>query len=244
MDSNKIHKLKSQTNYCAQCRVAQYCLPGVLNGLNAEDLNHFKFHAKLLEPGEHLCYQGEIHSHLYLLRSGLLKSYYNKEQGEELVMDFHLPPELFGWEGIDTEQRSFSIVALDYSNVCEFPIEQLKSLTRQHPNLYDRLLALFTKKLRHYNIHIMRTTAEQRVCAFLLSLSRHYKSLGYPHYLCKLGMAHQDIANYLRIAPETISRIFHKLQNQHLITVHRKKIYINNFEGLTELSEGKKLKSA
>ena len=90
----------------------------------------------------------------------------------------------------------------------------------------------------------MRSTAEQRICAFILSLSQHYQSLGYPRYLCKLGMAHQDIANYLRFVPETMSRILHKLLKQSLITVQRKKFYINDFERLLALLEGKNIKSA
>ncbi len=233
-----------QTNFCSQCRISHLCLPGTIQKTLLREAIDLNFHAKLLEPGEHLCHQGESHDHLYLLRSGLLKSYFNKEQGDELIMDFHLPPELFGWEGIDEKQLSFSIVALDFSNVCEISLQKLKEISNKHPEIQIQLLNMINRKIRINNTNMMRTTAEQRVSTFILALSEHYKSLGYPHYLCKLGMTHQDIANYLRIAPETISRILHSMQKRGIITVYRKKIYINNFDQLQQVAEGIKLKSA
>ena len=134
-------------------------------------------------------------------------------------MHFHFPPELFGWEGIDDEQLSFSTVALDYTNVCEIPLDQLKLLVARHPAIQMQLFKLINRTIRNNNIAMLKLSAEQKVTTFILSLSKHFHSLGYPPYLCQLTMTHQDIANYLRIAPETISRILHGLQNKGLINV-------------------------
>jgi CRP/FNR family transcriptional regulator, anaerobic regulatory protein len=229
---------KPHTNQCSQCRISHLCLPAMLNKQLLQQSDEFIFNSRVLNPGEHLCHQGEKHSHLYLLRSGLLKSYINQENGDEFVMYFHLPPELFGWEGIDEEQLSFSIVALDYSNVCEIPLKQIESLIAKHPELQTQIFKLVNQTIRNNNIAMLKTTAEQKVSTFILLLSKHYKSLGYPHYHCQLSMTHQDIANYLRIAPETISRTLHQLQNRGLIKVYRKKIHINNIAELKRVSYG------
>ena len=231
-------KHKPHTNSCLDCRVAHLCLPANINKQTLKSADRLQFNSKILDPGEHLCHQGEKHAHLYLLRSGMLKSYFNKENGDEFVMQFHLPPELFGWEGIDDDQLSFSIVALDYSNVCEIPLNQLNELNSLYPEIQSQIFKLTNQTIRKNNIAMLRTTAEQKVSTFILLLSKHYRSLGYPQYLCHLTMTHQDIANYLRIAPETISRILHNLQHRGLIKVSRKKIYINNIEQLHYLSNG------
>ncbi len=231
-------KHKPHTNSCLDCRVAHLCLPANIDKHTLQTADALQFNSKILDPGEHLCHQGEQHSHLYLLRSGMLKSYFNKENGDEFVMQFHLPPELFGWEGIDEEQLSFSIVALDYSNVCEIHLDQLKEINRTYPEIQLQIFKLMNNTIRKNNIAMLRTTAEQKVSTFILLLSKHNRSLGYPQYLCNLTMTHQDIANYLRIAPETISRILHNLQHRGLIKVTRKKIYINNLEQLHYVSNG------
>ena len=234
-------KHKPHTNTCHECRIAHLCLPSKLSKQQLRTIEDLQFNSKILNPGDHLCHQGEKHEHLYLLRSGMLKSYFNKESGDEFVMQFHLPPDLFGWEGIDDEQLSFSIVALDYSNVCEVPLTQLKEINRKHPEIQTQIFKLINQTVRRNNITMLRTTAEQKVSTFILLLSKHYRTLGYPQYLCQLTMTHQDIANYLRIAPETISRVLHNLQHQGLIKVARKKIVINNIEKLHFLSNGIKV---
>ena len=229
---------KPHTNQCSQCRIAHLCLPAKLNKQLLQKNFDLVFQSRILNPGEHLCHQGEKHNHLYLLRSGLLKSYINQENGEEFIMYFHLPPEMFGWEGIDQEQLSFSIVALDYSNVGEIPLNKIDQLITLYPELQTQIFTLINQTIRNNNIAMLKTTALQKVSTFILLLSKHYKSLGYPHYHCQLSMTHQDIANYLRIAPETISRTLHQLQDRNIIKVYRKKIYISNIQELKLYSNG------
>jgi CRP/FNR family transcriptional regulator, anaerobic regulatory protein len=235
MDGNII-KHKPHTNQCSQCRISHLCLPGKMQKKTLLEDNDLVFNSRVLNPGEHLCHQGEKHEHLYLLRSGLLKSYFNQENGDEYVMYFHLAPELFGWEGIDNEQLSFSIVALDYSNVCEIPLKKIEKLSIQYPEIQSQLFQLINQTIRNNNISMLKTTAEQKVSTFILLLSKHYQSLGFSDSHCQLSMTHQDIANYLRIAPETISRTLHQLQDRKLIKVFRKKIFINDLQGLTDAS--------
>ena len=227
-------------NKCRHCRIAHLCLPSGIDKRALKTVTELQFTSRLLDPGEHLIRQGEKSASLFLIRSGLLKSYFIRADGHEFIMNFHLPPELFGWEGTDETQRSYAIMALDFTNVCEIPLAQLTSLTQTHPEIQQQLYQFITQRISHDNTAFLRTTAQQRVVSFLLNLARQYKRLGYPYYLCRLVMTHQDIANYLRIAPETISRIFKNLQKEELITVHKKKIYLNNIKALEVIASGEK----
>ena len=236
MSIKKIIRAGRTNNKCKHCRIASRCLPGDLDKRIIKQSESLNFKARLLEPGEHLYRQGEQLDRLFAIRTGILKSYTNHESGKEFIMGFHLPPDLFGWEAIDDHQLSVSVVAIDHCNVCEIPVNQIKTLSDSIPEFEQKLFQMVSQRIKTNNDVLLRTTAEQRVVHFLLKLTEHYTLIGFPYYLCKLIMTHQDIANYLRIAPETISRIFRRLQDRKLISVAKHNVYLNDIKTLREIS--------
>lgn len=237
MPIKQIADKRSFSNKCKYCRLASLCLPANVEKNTLKKLAELKFNSRILKPGEYLCRQGESQKNLYTLRSGFLKSYITKSDGQEYIMGFHASPELFGWEGIDETQKSLSIVALDHSNICEIPLEKLTTISALIPGLEKQLLHMVSRRIRRDNLNLLRTSAEQRLASFLLQISEQNTLLGYPFYQCRLQMTHQDIANYLRIAPETISRSFRALQKKGLIKSVRKKVIINDIDTLKHIAE-------
>jgi len=226
-------------NKCDNCRISKLCIPAKIDEDKLKTLDQLHFISRTLNPGEILCHQGQLQDNLYALRSGILKSYVTQSDGREFVMGFHLPPDIFGWEGIDPEHLTTNIVALEHSNVCEIPLKRWEKLVSQIPELGTQILRLVSQKIRFENNKMLKTTAEQRVANFLLQLSAFYQRLDYPDYLCKLPMTHQDIANYLRIAPETISRTFRQLHKKEAIRLSKtskRKLYIKDFEKLKAIA--------
>ena len=218
---------KTKSNECQRCSRAAVCL----------GFNDFQFSARQLKRGEHLCYQGQQSQNLYILRSGILKSYLTKQNGEEFVMGFYLPPDLFGWEGIDESHRSISIIALDQSNICVIPTEKMFALTQQIPTLGTQLLRMVSRRIQQDNTALLRTSAQQRVATFLLQLELRYQQLGFPKQSLQLIMTHQDIANYLRITPSTISRILHELRQKKLIAIEKHLIKLLNMPAIHLMAE-------
>ena len=51
-------------------------------------------------------------------------------------------------------------------------------------------------------------------------------------------MTHQDIANYLRLAPATVSRLLHQLQSKNILSIQKKKIFVNDKPELTAIAKG------
>lgn len=235
-DVIKIKKNSRVLNKCKHCRIAQRCLPAQINKQILKQTSLLQFDSCVLEPGQFLYRQGEHLGCLYALRSGVLKSFTTLEDGSEFIMAFLLPPNLFGWEAIDKNQLSVSVAAVDYSNVCKIDLSKLSELIREFPEIELEILRLVSLRIQNDNQAMLRSSAEQRVANFILQLSRHYSSLGFPYHLCKLLMTHQDIANYLRIAPETISRTFKQLQSKGIISVKRKDIYLNDIKKLAEIA--------
>jgi len=234
-----ILKPKQTTNKCRRCRISHLCITANIDKTKLKTLDQLHFTSHTLNPGDVLCQQGQLQNHLYAVRSGVLKSMLIKPDGKEFVMGFHLPPDIFGWEGINEKHLSTTIVALEHCNVCEIPLDQWEKLVGEIPGLGVQLLRMVSQKVRFDNYKVLKTTAEQRVANFLLQLTMFYRKLGYPEYLCKLPMTHQDIANYLRIAPETISRTFRQLQTKEVIRLSKsskRKIYIKDFVKLKAIA--------
>jgi CRP/FNR family transcriptional regulator len=62
-------------------------------------------------------------------------------------------------------------------------------------------------------------TADERVAAFLVAIADRYAARGFSATAFRLSMPRADIANYLRLAAETISRVLRRFQDQGLISV-------------------------
>ena len=226
-----------KTNTCHSCAHARVCLSSHSPNNQSSLFNTLQFSARLLKRGEHLCYQGQYSENLYIIRAGILKSSITKQNGEEFVMGFYLPPDLFGWEGIDESHRSVSITALDQSNICIVPAEKMFVLTQQIPALGAQLLQMISRRIQQDNVALLRTNAQQRVATFLLQLASRYQKLGFPKYSLQLIMTHQDVANYLRITPCTISRIFHELEHKKMIKIEKHRIQLLDVPNMYVMAE-------
>lgn len=227
-----------KSNTCYSCPHAGICLPSSRSRINPLNiLDALEFSSRLLKRGEHLCYQGQHSDSLYIIRAGILKSSITKKNGEEFIMGFYLPPDLFGWEGIDEGQRSVSITALDQSNICIIPTEKMFVLTQQMPMLGNQLLQMVSRRIQQDNTALLRTSAQQRVATFLLQLASRYQQLGFPKHSLQLSMTHQDIANYLHITPYTISRIFHELEYKKMIQIEKHRVRLLDVPNIYVMAE-------
>ena len=66
------------------------------------------------------------------------------------------------------------------------------------------------------------------MAAFLMALSRRYSQRGFSAARYHLTMSRTDIANYLRLAPETVSRVLRRFQDEGLIEVERRELEIRD----------------
>lgn len=240
---NKVIKLNSLKLSCAQCSLSQLCLPHGLSHQEIEQLNEIVKHERTLKKGERLFEHGQAFKSLYAVRSGSIKITLSTNNGDEQIVGFHLPGEIFGFDAVGHDQHSCSAVALEPSKICEVPYTRLQKLAQRLPGLHDYLMALMSEKITdEYEMMLIlgKKYAEERIAAFLLSLSNHYSKRGYSPHQFNLTMSRNDIGNYLGLAVETISRCISHMQNEKMIKVDRKYIQIvdidrlRKFAGVTE----------
>lgn len=217
---------------CANCYLSKICLPV---GLAAEDMSRLDeiiTKRRVIARGEAVITEGEDFSKLIAVRSGSFKSISNKISNREQVIGFYLPGELLGFDGIHSGKYGVTSTALETSSVCEIPFNKLLALSAELPSLQQQFVHLMSEKLNPQLSISINNTAEQRLAAFLLSISNRYKYCGYKADEFNLTMSREDIGNYLGLATETISRLFTTMQNDAILQVARRSIRIQDFRRL------------
>ena len=239
MRENKVIDLLVSNVSCNECSLHQLCLPQSINGPELEKLDRIIERKKPLKRNELLFQVGSSFDSIYVVRSGSLKTYSPTIDGQEQVTGFHLPGELLGLDAIGSGHHPCVAKALETTSVCEIPFDRLEQLTQELPTLQHQLLRLMSKEIfddQELMLLLGKKTAEARLSAFLLSISLRFKQRGFSSTEFYLSMSRNDIANYLGLAVETVSRMFTRFQEEGIINAERKHIVINKWDTLQQLA--------
>ena len=115
-------------------------------------------------------------------------------------------------------------MALDTVMLCRFSFPDIAALATRMPGLQQQLFKLLSQDIGKAALLAGNYTADERMAAFLVSLSRRYAARGFSRTRFRLTMTRTDIANYLRLASESVSRGFRRLQDTGLVAVDRREI--------------------
>ena len=236
-ESGIISLLKERAN-CKTCNLSNLCLPVGLSEGDVDKLDSIVHRNTPYHRGDLLYKQGDRFRGLYVVKSGSVKSYYEDREGVEHVVGFFLPGEIIGLEAIHSGCHNCTATVLETTSACEVPFEQLEHLTEEVPGLQHQLLRLLSKEV-HNDCGMVallgNNSAEQRVAAFLVSLSSRYQSRGLSSCEFNLSMSRAEIASYLGLAVETVSRTFSRFQEKNLLRAERKNIKILDIDVLTDI---------
>jgi CRP/FNR family transcriptional regulator len=194
-----------------------------------------------LHRGDHLFRAGERFKALYIVKTGSVKTYAPVEDGGEQVLGFHLPGEIIGLDAIQYEEHGCSAKILETSAVCEVPFDRLEELSSTIPSLQRQMYKLLSKEIGQDTEMLLllgKKSAEERLAAFLISLSERFKRRGFSPKDFYLSMSRHEIGNYLGLAVETVSRLFTRFQEEGLLNVERKHIELIDLETLRTIVNG------
>ncbi|MCW8856155.1 MAG: fumarate/nitrate reduction transcriptional regulator Fnr [Kangiella sp.] len=227
---------------CQSCSINQLCLPVMLAESEVEHLDSIIQRKKPLTKNEMLFRSGEEFHAIYAVRSGCIKSYTISESGEEQITGFHLAGEIIGLDAISSGKHPSMAKALETSMVCTIPYPKLEMLSGEIPGLRQQLVRVMSREI-HDDQELMlllnKKSADERLAAFLLNLSSRFGKRGLSRTCFNLVMTRGDIANYLGLAVETVSRLFTKLQQNGLIAIKDKEVTITDLSKLSVLAGGK-----
>ncbi len=225
---------------CDKCALNHLCIPQGMSRHDLSRLDAIMIRHDTIKRGMDWMHSGEKFSSIFAVRSGCLKTYVNSASGEEHIYGFHLPGEIIGLGSINQAHYTYSIKAVQTSSLCEIPFNKLEIVAIQHPTLYQQLLRIMSKELDNEQKlfgALCRTTAEQRVAAFLLNISGRFAKRGYSAHAFSLGMPRADIGNYLGLAVETVCRVFTRLTKEQIVEANGKHILIKDTQRLYQLAD-------
>jgi len=221
---------------CSTCSLAELCLPMGLNHDDMQRVDDLVERSELMHEGEHLFRIGDRFKRVYAVRVGTYKSYTVDSEGREHVLGFHLPGELIGLDAIHSGVHRSNAVALDTATVCMLSYEALDKLAGEISGLRTQMFKLMSKDISDAAALAGDFTAEERIAAFLTSLSKRYHLRGFSPLEFNLTMSRRDIANFLRLAPETVSRVFARFEKDKLIAVERRSLRITALTKLLDMA--------
>ena len=221
---------------CSRCALGNLCLP---RGLSAKDTERFEqivHRSRPIHKGEHIFRASDEFLSIAAVRTGCFKSYLIDRDGQEQVLGFHLPGEIIGLDAIHTGQHLASVVALDTSAVCGLTFGSLSAMARNMPELQQEIFRVMSARIRELETFAGDLSADERIAIFLLSLSHRFSRRGYSDREFILAMSRRDIASYLRLATETVSRVLARMQQAGLIAVNRKQVRLEDVEALEKIA--------
>jgi CRP/FNR family transcriptional regulator, anaerobic regulatory protein len=231
--------LKLLETSCANCGLHQLCLPASIGGDDLPRLDEVVEVKKSLDREQALYAAGQPFRALYVVRSGAFRTSTIDSQGEVQVLGFHLPGEIMGLDAIASGQHECSAEALMKSSACEVPYDRLEAVAQELPGLQQQLMRVISREVQHDQRHLVmigRKVALERLAIFLHSLSQRLERVRRDPHLFVLPMSRRDLANYLGLVVETVSRLFSRLSELGVIAVERKTIRIRDPAKLRKLA--------
>lgn len=201
---------------CFDCAVRLQAICGVLE---SDELRAFRASGTTarLTPGETLFFEGDVANNVYNLTSGLLRLSKLLPDGRRQVAGFIFPGDFLGITMED--EHAFTAETIAASEVCRFPRSRFDEFVDAHPHLERRLYALAAHELaasRQQIVLLGRKTATERLASFLLMLGRT-EANGGGGKIVRLPMTRTDIADYLGLRIETISRELGNLKSNRIV---------------------------
>ncbi|MFP5373346.1 MAG: helix-turn-helix domain-containing protein [Gammaproteobacteria bacterium] len=225
-----------ELRFCSTCAFSQACLDEGMDKGALMDLHVLVQHAGPLQPGTHVFREGDPFDAIAAVRAGTVKTYVVDPDGREHVLGFHLPGEVIGLDAIDGDRYPCNAVALDTVMLCRFSFPRIAVLATRLPGLQRQLFRLLSRDIGRVALLSGDWSADQRMAAFLVGLSRRLAARGYSPDRFALTMPRTDIANYLRLAPETVSRVLRRLRHDRVLEVDRREIELRDRARLEALA--------
>lgn len=201
---------------CITCPARKSDICGGLDDAEIRDLaaNSQRIHINI---GETLVWDGDGAQYSYVITRGALRASKTSDDGRRQILDF-----LFAGQfvGIPSDAAyHFDVEALTHSEVCRFDKRKLEQLMAKHPNVEKGYRTGTARQLEDAYEHayaLGRRTAMERVAAFLLDLRASSCAKSATGVL-KLPMTRGDIADFLGLTLETVSRAFSRLKSLGVI---------------------------
>lgn len=202
---------------CAACEIRDLAVYGALESHELDDLISI-LTTVTCGPGDAIFYEGDPAEHLFNVTGDAVRISKLLPDGRRQVTGLLFPGDFLGLAF--NESYTYSAEAVGPSTLCRFPRTDLERLLSEHPKMERRLLGMASNELATAQDQMLllgRKTAREKLATFLLMLSARAERRGHPGNPIDVPMTRADIADYLGLTIETVSRTFTVLRKSGLI---------------------------
>lgn len=225
-----------ELHFCSTCAFSDACVSQGYGKSELADLHVLVEHVGPFRAGMFLFREGDEFNAIAAVRAGTVKTFVLDANGNEQVLGFHLPGEVIGLSAIHASRYPCNAIALDTVMLCRFSFPKMALLASRMPGLQQQLFRLLSQDIGKAELLAGDHPADERMAAFLVALSRRYAARGFSPRRLNLTMTRADIANYLRLAPETVSRILKRMSTEGMVEVQQREITLLDQERLLALA--------
>jgi CRP/FNR family transcriptional regulator len=223
---------------CSNCNLRELCMPIGLDVVDMQKLDEVVATRRHVKQGELLFRDGEEFKSLFAIRTGFFKTSVATPDGLEQVTGFQMAGEIIGLDGIVTDQHSCNAIAIEDADVCVMPFSNVEQLSRDFPVLQRHVHKVMSREIVRENSMMMmigNMRSEERLAVFLLNLVQRLHARGFSQAEIILRMSREDIASYLGMKLETVSRAFSRLSDEGIIEVKQRYVGILNPQALKKI---------
>lgn len=224
-------------NACKNCRLTSICTPLNLPPITLDELSTQE---RVIHKGDELFNSKTPFSSIFAVRSGALKTILSSQPSQPQVTGFYLPGDIVGLDGLETNTHTNSATALETTAICEISFDKLEKFSLNDPTTQRPFLQLMSQEINNNQALFMQQSkknAEQKMASLLLSISARFKKQGYSDESFSLPMPRADIANYLGLTVETVSRVLTKLNKEQYFNIDKKQISQLHIKKIQQLAE-------
>jgi len=220
----------------------------LFSGLADDELGKVRTIAvdKFYDKGKTIFLEGDDGNGFYIVVSGKVKIFKVSFEGKEKILHIYGPGNPFGEVPVFSGERfPANAETLLKSHLLFLPRKRFITLINANPSLAINMLGVMSMRLREFSVQIENLSLKEvpgRLAAYLLYLSKEQARKKHSHdNRVALTISKGQLASLLGTIPETLSRIFAKMNQQNLISVKGKNIHLHDMDGLKDLSETGKL---
>ncbi|WP_440877281.1 helix-turn-helix domain-containing protein [Thalassotalea sp. PLHSN55] len=241
MTTSENKKQKTQFVDCDNCSMQAVCEPVTSNAHELNLADNYLSKRIPLKAGEVLFSENEPLSSFYAVSSGSFVLTEVKNNNESKIIGFRFPGELIGEDAIYPEKYGYNAVATTASSVCRVVNDKLMSCSKLVPDLQLNVIKLLSKqnftRQSEFRAAVAKKSAENVLASFLVNIAQRNTLHDACPTVLNLAVSRDNIANFLGLRRETLSRLLTRLQQDGLIKVEGKTIYLLDIGQLEKLAD-------
>lgn len=248
---SKIGNARSKANKYLNQKACESCASKHISLCNVMDNDGLDILSRLSsdlhkKAKQIICNEDDNAEYLFNIRCGAVRISKMLPDGRRQITGFLFAGDFFGLSC--KGRHSYTAEAITPVDICRFPRKKILGLFQEFPDLNERVFDMTRTELNSTHAQMLllgRKTAKEKLCSFLL-IMRNKTSLLEKRFEDEvdLPMGRSDIADYLGLTVETVSRQFTSLSRLGLIKLDgAHKVFLKNIERLSTMAEGGRILS-